>query len=91
MLGYELGTEVNVGMRVVAYWRQGMNDVCEVIVDEVDAIGIKWRGRKIVGVYGRKRVETGNSRYDAWVKKAISVLRRSSGILLGNCNAHYWE
>ena len=41
MMGYELVTEVKVGMRVVAYWRQGMGDVCEVIIDEVDAIGIK--------------------------------------------------
>ena len=41
MLGYELVTEVKVGIRVVAYWRQRMSDVCEVIIDEVDAIGIK--------------------------------------------------
>ena len=45
MLGYELVTEVKVGMRAVAYWRQGMGDVCEVIMDEVDAIGIKLQGR----------------------------------------------
>ena len=74
MLGYELVTEVTVKMRVVAYWRQGMGEVCEVIIDEVDAIGIKWQRRKIVGVYGRRKVEGGSRRDGEWVKKVTSVL-----------------
>ena len=41
-----------------------MGDVCEVIMDEVDAIGIKWQGRKIVAVYGRRKVEGGSKRYE---------------------------
>ena len=41
MLGYELVTEVKAGMRVLVYWRQGMGVVCEVIIDEADAVGIK--------------------------------------------------
>ena len=74
MMGYKLVTEVKVGMRIMAYWRQGTSDVCEVIIDEVDAIGIKWQGRKIVGVYGRRKVEGGNGRYEVWLKKVTSVL-----------------
>ena len=89
MLEYELVTEGKAGMRVVAYWRQGMRNGCEVVMDEVDAIGIKWQGRRIVRVYSRGRVEGGSKKYDAWVKRVTSVLRRSDGILLGDWNAHH--
>ena len=60
MLGYELVSEVKAGIWVVAYWRHSMGEVCEVIIDEVAAIGIKWQGSKIVGVYGRRKVEGGS-------------------------------
>ena len=53
MLGYKLVTEVKAGTRVVAYWRQGIGDILEVIMDEVDAINIKWQGINIVEVYER--------------------------------------
>ena len=75
MLGHELVTEVKVGTRVVAYWRQGMGNLCEVIIDEVDAIGIKWQGRKIGEVYGGRKVEEGNRRYEEWVKQMANALR----------------
>ena len=79
MQGYKLVTEVKGEMRGVAYWRQGMSDICEVIIDEVDAISIKWQGRKIVGVYERRKVEGGSRRYGQCVKKVTGVLRRSDG------------
>lgn len=82
-------TEVKVGLRVVTYWRQKMGDVCEVIMDEVDAIGIKWKGRNIVTVYRRRKVEGANRRYVACVKIVIVVLLRSDGILLRDWNPHH--
>lgn len=74
MMGYELVTKVKAGTRVVVYSRQGMGDICEVIMDEVDAIGIKWQGRKIVGVYGRTKVEGGSRRYGEWVRKVADTM-----------------
>ena len=89
MMGYELVMEVKAGIRVVASWRQGMGDIYEVILDEVNAIGIKWQGRKIVGVHGRRKVEGRSKRYKTWVKEVARVLCWSDGILLGDWNAQH--
>ena len=89
MLGSELVMQGKAGMRVVAYWRQGIGEVGEVIIDEVDTIGIQWQERKIVGVYRRRKVERGSRRYGEWVKQVAGVLRRVDRILLGDWSAHH--
>lgn len=57
MMKYEVGIEPKAGARVVACWRQGLGDVCRVIMIKVDPIDIKWQGRKIVGVLGGKKAK----------------------------------
>ena len=66
-----------------------MGEVCKVRRDEVNAIGIKWKGRKIVRVDERRKFEEGNMRYEPWVKKLTGVLRSSDRILLWDCNMHH--
>ena len=39
MTGYELVAELRVTSKVAAYWKIGMSDVWEVIIDEDRAIG----------------------------------------------------
>lgn len=40
MLLYKLVFEIKAETRVVGYWSQGMWDICEVMMYEVDAVGI---------------------------------------------------
>ena len=42
-----------------------------------------------MGVYGRRKVQGGNSRYEAWVKRVTSILQRLDEILLGDWNVHH--
>ena len=51
-IGYELVTEIRRSSRIAAYWKQGMGDTCEVIMDEDRAIGVRCGGKRVVGVYG---------------------------------------
>ena len=52
-MGYELVMEIRKSSRIAAYWKQGMGDTCEVIMDEDRAIGIKCEGKRVVGVYAK--------------------------------------
>src|SRR6266576_2816363 len=87
MMGYELVAEIKGGSRVVAYWKQGMGDKGRIIVDEEDAIGIHWKGRKIIGVYGKGKGK--GIWYKTWVEKIVGYLKDSEGVLIGDWNAHH--
>ena len=51
--GYELVTELRVTSKLTVYWKVGIGDVWEVIMDEDREIGIKCSNRRVIGIYGK--------------------------------------
>ena len=86
-MGYELVTEIWKSSRIAAYWKQGMGDTCEVIMDEDRAIGIKYEGKRVIEVYAKGN----DSRrgYKEWVERVVRNVRTRDGLVIGDWNAHH--
>ena len=84
---YELVTEIQRYSRIAAYWKQGMGDMCEVIMDEDRAIGVKCERKRVVGVY----IKGNNSRrgYGEWVERVVRNARTRDRMVIGDWNAHH--
>ena len=58
MAGYELATEVRKGTKIVAYWRNRIGNQARLIMEEGDAIGLKWGNTRVIRVYRRGKSNT---------------------------------
>ena len=56
-------------------------------MDEDDAIGIRYEGKRVVGVYAKGN----DSRrgYEEWVQRVVRNVRTRDGMVIGDWNAHY--
>ena len=86
-MGYELVIEIRKSTKIAAYWKQGMGDMCEVIIDEDRAIGIKCGRKRVVGVYAKGN----DSRrgYEEWVERVARNIRSRDGVVMGDWNAYH--
>ena len=72
MTGYELVAELRITSKVAAYWKIGMSDLWEVKMDEDRAIGIKYRNRRVIGIY--EKGDNNVRQYGEWVDKVFQLL-----------------